>query len=545
MEEDIAVSSSTWRTSNWWQSVLFSLGFFLGLSEVIVRLAQGTGAVDAIWPHAVRSLEWTVVLRSSTEQTLILFMAVPVLGYAVNRWKSEHEKERGINDGLMVLLGLVSGLIAIHFVMDVFYLKGAFLMLPMFYAWIFLWLLLLRGGMPRLRSTASEGIAPGRVIHLMGVFLAAWMLMPGVPALVGFAPSPPDAPTIGYGSTPGPYETMRHSEPYTMPSDVAAIQGDREDDVLFSVHVTLPIIPEGTPVETLPLGILLHGFGYPDLDAYTYWIDHLAAKGMAVALLQYPSDLRPEGYESFEATDVEGTSDFLQHEYRNTAIRAAIDHLDTMVLGENRSAITEDTLGNITIDPTSLWVGGHSLGGAYTFITLDEVLTKGWGSRALVVALESPASRPMGESMQPDLSNLPADTMVQVAVTEDDMSVGVCPGAFHQQMFNALPDERNQLIEVHSDLYGFPRLVASHYVQTNPAYDRLADWGFYRRIDAQADFLVAHGRNDTFTADWAFQYMTEEETLTNMGKWSDGTPVLPLSVYSDGINTEARFSACT
>ena len=545
MEEDIAVSSSTWRTSNWWQSVLFSLGFFLGLSEVIVRLAQGTGAVDAIWPHAVRSLEWTVVLRSSTEQTLILFMAVPVFGYLVNRWKSEHERERGINEVLMTLLGLISGLIAIHFVMDVFYLKGAFLMLPMFYAWMLLWLLLLRSGMPRLRSTASEGIAPGRVIHLMGVFLAAWMLMPGVPALVGFAPSPPDAPTIGYGSSPGPYETMRYSEPYTIPSDVAAIQGDREDDVLFSVHVTLPIIPEGTTVETLPLGILLHGFGYPDLDAYTYWIDHLAAKGMAVALLQYPSDLRPEGYESFEATDVEGTSDFLQHEYRNTAIRAAIDHLDTMVLGENRSAVTEDTLGNITIDPTLLWVGGHSLGGAYTFITLDEVLTKGWGSRALVVALESPASRPMGESMQPDLSNLPADTMVQVAVTEDDMSVGVCPGAFHQQMFNALPDERNQLIEVHSDLYGFPRLVASHYVQTNPAYDRLADWGFYRRIDAQADFLVAHGRNDTFTADWAFQYMTEEETLTNMGKWSDGTPVLPLSVYSDGINTEARFSACT
>ncbi len=545
MEEGTAVSSSTWRTSVWWQSILFSLGFFLALSEVIVRLAQGTGAVDAIWPHAVRSLEWTVVLRSSTEQTLILFMAVPVLGYVVNRWKSEHERERGINEVLMTLLGLISGLIAIHFVMDVFYLKGAFLMLPMFYAWMFLWLLLLRGGMPRLRSTASEGIAPGRVIHLLGVFLAAWMLMPGVPALVGFAPSPPDAPTIGYGSSPGPYETMRYSEPYTIPSDVAAIQGDREDDVLFSVHVTLPIIPEGTPVETLPLGILLHGFGYPDLDAYTYWIDHLAAKGMAVALLQYPSDLRPEGYESFEATDVEGTSDFLQHEYRNTAIRAAIGHLDGMVLGENRSAITEETLGNITIDPTSLWVGGHSLGGAYTFITLDEVLAKGWGSRALVVALESPASRPMGESMQPDLSNLPADTMVQVAVTEDDMSVGVCPGAFHQQMFNALPDERNQLIEVHSDLYGFPRLVASHYVQTNPAYDRLADWGFYRRIDAQADFLVAHGRNDTFTADWAFQYMTEEETLTNMGKWSDGTPVLPLSVYSDGINTEARFSACT
>ena len=545
MEEEFVIPSSYWRTSFFWQPVLFTLGFLLALGEVIVRLAQGTGAVDAIWPHAVRSLEWTVVLRSSTEQTLILFMIVPVLGYFINRWKSESKYEREANEGLLVLVGLMSGLISIHFVMDVFYLRGAFLMLPMFYAWVFLWLLLLRGGMPRLRTTASEGISSARVAHLVGVFLAAWMLMPGIPALVGFAPSPPDAPTIGYGSTPGPYEIMRFSEPYPMPSDVAAIQGNLEDDVVFSVHVTLPLIPEDKPVETIPLGILLHGFGYPDPDAYTHWIDHLAAKGMAVALLQYPSDLRPDGYESFEATDLEGTSDFLQHEYRNTAIRAAIDHMETMLLGENRSTTLDTTLGNITIDPTSLWVGGHSLGGAYTFITLDEVLAKGWGSRALVVALESPASRPKGMSMQPDLSNLPEDTMVQIAVTEDDMSVGVCPGAFRQQMFSELPDERNQLIEVHSDLYGFPRLVASHYLQTDPAYDRLADWGVYRRFDAQADFLVAHGRNDTFTADWAFQYMTEEETLTEMGKWSDGTPVLPLSLYADAINTEARFSSCS
>ena len=63
MEEDITVPSSYWRTSFFWQPVLFTLGFLLALSEVILRLAQGTGAVDAIWPHAVRSLEWTVVLR--------------------------------------------------------------------------------------------------------------------------------------------------------------------------------------------------------------------------------------------------------------------------------------------------------------------------------------------------------------------------------------------------------------------------------------------------------------------------------------------------
>ena len=109
----------------------------------------------------------------------------------------------------------------------------------------------------------------------------------------------------------------------------------------------------------------------------------------------------------------------------------------------------------------------------------------------------------MQETLQPDLSGMPDETLVQIGIPQDDMSVGTCPGAFHQQLFATLPDERNQLLEIQSDLYGFPRLVASHYLQTDPAHDTLSDWSFYRRVDAQADYLVAHGREDTFTADWA------------------------------------------
>ena len=162
----------------------------------------------------------------------------------------------------------------------------------------------------------------------------------------------------------------------------------------------------------------------------------------------------------------------------------------------------------------------------------------------LVVALEAPASRPMQASLQPNLSLIPEETLVQIGVPQDDMSVGMCPGAFHQRMFNALPTERNQLIEIQSDHYGYPRLVASHYLQTDPARDTLSDWSFYRRIDAQADYLVAHGRNDTFTADWAFQYMTDETMLTGMGEWSDGTPVLPLIWHRNAIDDVQAFQDC-
>jgi len=216
-----------------------------------------------------------------------------------------------------------------------------------------------------------------------------------------------------------------------------------------------------------------------------------------------------------------------------------------VLLGPDRSPELDAHLGAVTVDPTTLWAGGHSLGAAYTFLTLNAAFERGWGSRALVVALEAPASRPMQPSLQPNLTGMPEETLIQIGIPQDDMSVGRCPGGFHQQVFSALPEERNQVIEIQSDHYGFPRLVASHYLQTDPVRDRLADWSFYRRIDAQADYLVAHGRNDTFTADWAFQYMTDETMLTGMGKWSDGTPVLPLLWHRNAIDEVASFASCT
>ena len=296
---------------------------------------------------------------------------------------------------------------------------------------------------------------------MMGVFFAAWLVMPGVPAVIGFAPSPPDAPSMGYGSFPGPYTVEQYRFPYDLPEDVKSVQGNLEDDVEWSVYITLPELPEDSPVTHLPLAILLHGFSYPDINAYQGWITHLTAKGMAVAFIQYPSDLRPEGYETHEAAYEAGMSDYLQHTYRDLAIRAGMDHVQKILLEAPRASELEDHLGEVIVDPTTLWAGGHSLGASYTFLTLNSAFERGWGSHALVVALEAPASRPMQANLQPNLTGMPSETLVQIGVPQDDMSVGLCPGAFHQQVFSDLPDERNQLLEIQSDLYGFPRLVAA------------------------------------------------------------------------------------
>ena len=98
------------------------------------------------------------------------------------------------------------------------------------------------------------------------------------------------------------------------------------------------------------------------------------------------------------------------------------------------------------------------------------------------------------------------------------MSVNECFGVHHQNLLgnNAL------LIEVPSDRHGFPRLVASHYLQATEAHDDLADWGFYRRVVSQANWLVASAQNDSVNeSNWRSE-LVDSENLRDMGEWSDG-----------------------
>ena len=73
--------------------------------------------------------------------------------------------------------------------------------------------------------------------HLFAVFLAAWLMMPGIPALIGMAPSPPDKPVFGYGADPGPFGEVLEVYPYPLPDNVTAIQGNTEDDIILNLFI--------------------------------------------------------------------------------------------------------------------------------------------------------------------------------------------------------------------------------------------------------------------------------------------------------------------
>ena len=205
--------------------VAFFAGLFLSIIEPVLLSLSGSEVSDAIWPYAYRTLQWTMFLRGNLflftlGSSLLMFVTFLVL--------QRHVKGRGnprwANGIGLCLLGLLSGFIVLFFALDVFYLRGAFLLLPTAYGFLLFALLLMVGGMPHIPRDSTKARLSKHVLHIAGVFFAAWLVMPGIPALIGMAPSPPGAPTLGYGAEPGPFETSMSIHPYTMPDAVAEIQ---------------------------------------------------------------------------------------------------------------------------------------------------------------------------------------------------------------------------------------------------------------------------------------------------------------------------------
>ena len=546
--EDAVVNVSPWQRLNSnsaFHTVLFFCGLFLSIVEPLARYLSGKSISDSIWPYAYRTLIWTMNLR---DNMFLLTLFVSVLLFftflVLQRQLKGHENPRWANALGMILLGILIGFIVLYFALDVFYLRGAFLLLPTLYGFLLLTILLMVGGFPHVPKESKPLLVGKHVLHIAGVFFAAWLVMPGIPALVGMAPSPPPAPRIGYGADPGPFTTSMSIHPYTMPQEVEDIREETESDIDFSVYLTLPHLPEDIPSLSIPLAVLSHGWGYPTYEEYTDWIAHLSAKGMAVAFIQYPSDIAPNIEDNFEAVDEYGASNWPHHVYRAKAFQAAFDEIETIGFGDSRSEFVDSVLGNHTIDPSHLWLGGHSLGGAYVFLSLYESMEREWGNETLFLDFESPWTRPSQLELQPNMSRLPESTMVHIAQGIDDMSVDPCYSVHHQAMFSMLPQEHVLFIELQSDLYGFPRLVGSHYLPTDSVHDTLADWGVYRRIDAQADWVVARSRGDVITESWAYEHLIHSPLLTNMGQWSDGVDVLPLLIHHEALIRSEKFSHC-
>ena len=548
MEDGIEEKSSLFQrvlNSPFLHPTALVLGAVIALSESIYLLLLGEPIQNAIWPQAIRTLAWTFFLRQHIATITVLSAII----LALSIWVAIR-KQRGVQLHplaivcLLMLIGAIFASWIIFLLMDIRYIRGAFLLLPTIYGVLLLSAAIAVKGPPHLpKREQSKTEKTYTVLHLCTIFFAAWLVMPGIPALIGIAPSPPDTPSMGYGAQPGPFDSASIQYPYPIPELVSEIQGPTEEDIEFSVYLHLPQLPSDPGIEGVPLAILFHAFNNPSIESYSDWIDHLVGKGMVVAYIQYPTDVRPKEADTFTLVEENGMSNWPHHVPRMHALQSAMDLLQERIDDTTRDDFVNQTLGELKILPEHLWIGGHSLGGAYSLQALQMALDKQWGNQTLVVDTEMAAARPVQENWLPNYTNLPENTLVHLVVSEDDMTVGQCDSVHHIELFNMVDDNHTLLIYIPSDRYGFPRLVATHYIPANEAHDTLADWAMYRRIDAQADWVVAHSRGDLNTADFAYANLIDTPMLSNMGKWSDGTPVLPLQVYSNPSES-GLFASC-
>ncbi|MAH91492.1 MAG: hypothetical protein CMA11_06960 [Euryarchaeota archaeon] len=490
--------------------LIFGAGFFLALLEPLILLAMGDDIGGALWPMANRSLDWTFSLRAWRVEVFAFFLfAVPICFVRSNK-SSNWEKVIAT-----LVIGVIFGLFLIFSLLNMAYLKDAFILLPTTFGMIMLCAAFIAGGTVS-NPFKQETERFSRGVHLLLVIAAIWLISPGLTAMAGLLPTPPELEM-----EEGLYEFETTIHQYPMPVEVSSIQGDYEEDVTFSVYLTIPNENESE----IPLAIILHGFANPFFDTYADWVEELASRGMAVAFIQYPSDVMPPGYDTYELHEEEGMSNHPFHIPRAIAIDAALEFMTT-ILPDN-------------VNHDHLLIGGHSLGAGYALLALDWSLDRGWGNESLFVDLEAPYARPVQDHLQIDTTGLPDDFLAHVVISEDDMSVDDCFGVYHQSLLG----ENALFIEVPSDRHGFPRLVASHYLQASETHDSLADWSFYRRVAAQADWLVARTNGDIITENETLVELKDSQELRNMGQWSDGEDVEKLRVWDNALNSD-RFEHC-
>ena len=477
----------------------FIFGLFIVFIEPIIYLLSGDDIGGALWPHAYRTLIWTGILRDYNKMVFVILLLSTAISFLLMKreslWKTRIS---------LALLGSLFALVTIFFLLDMAYFRGGFLLLPTVYG--FMLLILILNSIKEIKIN----------LNLAGIIFAVWLISPGLSAISGLAPSPPPSEDVKLGE----FEFSTSIHPYPMPIEVENIRGDIEADIVFSIYLTKPTNPSGE----MPLAILIHGFANPGFSTYEDWAAQLASRGMMVAFIQYPSDVTPPGWDTYSLVEQNGMSNHPFHLPRAQALEAAINYLPSILDSE--------------VNTDHLYIGGHSLGAGYALLVMDQTIEMGWANSSLVIDLEQPYARPVQDHLQIN-SSVPNNFIAHIAISEDDMSVNDCFGVAHQKLLGSSA----LLMQIPSDRYGFPRLVASHYLPAAETHDTLADWGFYRRVGHQADWIIAQANLDTQSIDESYLRLIDSDDFRDMGEWSDGTPVNEITTWAEAINSP-EFEHC-
>ncbi len=280
--------------------------------------------------------------------------------------------------------------------------------------------------------------------------------------------------------------------------------------------------PAAPKPKRAPVVVFLHGWFSVNPAIYGGWIDHLVRAGNIVVFPRYQNDV--------------GT---LPRDFLPNALFAIHDALTVLEAGAK----------HVRPDLERFALIGHSAGGnlAAQIASVSADPKSGLPEVRAVMMFMPGEVLPLRE---PKLSEIPASTLMIVAVGEDDLLVGDLRG---RQIFSqavAVPRSHKRYVVFRSDRHGHPPLIAEHTAPTS-ANHRLdngeglfrafqlslgdvnaLDWAGFWRI---ADATLAAG----FAGKSLDEAIIDPDALTHLGYWSDGRKVTP-PLMSDTLDSVPR-----
>ncbi len=313
--------------------------------------------------------------------------------------------------------------------------------------------------------------------RLAPVFAAALVL--ALASSASAAINPPGQPKSGPGGKEASYRA------------VTAAHFDGPDDARdYWVFSPARRRARGKPPATVPVVVLMHGYGALTPRFYQPWIDHLVKRGNIVIYPAYQGSLlTPQARFTDNAV---------------WSVRAAL-------AGPLAAATPRPRLGRGAL------YAGHSYGG---------VIAANLASRAASAGLPIPnalfATEPYYERIDESLAGIPAATRFVCLVGNDDTVVGRrgCDALFART--GHLRPWRRNYVWMFTDRHGTPDLIGDHRAPTSRALDAL-DWrGSWKIADGLRD-CAQLGKH----CDYALGATARQRSL---GRWSDGRRVRRLSV---------------
>ena len=557
--------------------ILFLLGFLVGFGPVIMSMLSGMNLEYALFEFAYYRISDALILRAFEGYLIPLGIIALVIKYKL--FQNENLKQK-ISRDLSVavtqfLIGYLMAFSALYLMLDFSFFFGSVKAMP-FVLGFFITLLVINmlltdttliDAVKKSIKDKKSNLNKTQIFAVIevGLLLAAGLALalPNTWDMSGFAPDQPQLNSADWGNMEAQYSVVETSIPVFTSAPDFQYWPAQDDGSDWNVHVFMPSISD-SDVDSKQLGvaILLHGYGGADVEVYRDTLELLASRGLVVIFPQYISDLDLSSIDKdFELIYEEGGSNHPQHQTRYDmawlGITRAISALNVTANGELSEILQQHTGANTTLNMANLWIGGHSMGGGTTFSMLDRGLDLGWGSSSLQISLEASwihAQR--GNPLRGNMSKLPDHTWAQLTEYSSDYTVHPCQARFQHQRISErdssfpINDSQLQYLRIESDYYGFPRMMASHYIQASFIHDNFADLAYYSRIDAQAARISTQGQlftedSDLLSSAQAF-LRDENQQMTNLGDWSDGHPVNGITMIQQPLQQPiADGSYCT